>query len=148
MNIIDISCIDIEPDLDMEKMRGFCEKVLDHEDIDNWEVAILLCNDGFIHSLNVRYRNIDAPTDILSFPQYTKSFIDVPFTAGDIVISLDTLEKNCANYGVEAENEMKRLLIHGILHLTGMDHSDTAEGQPMLKVQEEIMEQFVGEKLF
>ncbi len=148
MNTIDISCIDIEHEMDMEKMCGFCEKVLDHEDIDNWELSILLCNDGFIHSLNVRYRNIDAPTDVLSFRQDTKSFMDVPFTAGDIVISLDTLKKNCENYGEEAENEMKRLFIHGILHLTGMDHNETAEGQPMLKVQEEIMEQFVGEKLF
>ncbi len=148
MNTIDISCIDIESELDLEEMRRFCGKVLDHEDIHHWELSVLLCNDGFIRSLNSRYRNIDAPTDILSFRQGGESPGDLPFTAGDLVISLDTWKKNCVNYGEDAENEMKRLLIHGILHLAGMDHTDTTEEQPMLKAQEEIMEQLVGEKLF
>jgi probable rRNA maturation factor len=62
---------------------------------------------------------------------------------GDIVISLDTLERNVKSYGVEADEELKRLLIHGILHLSGMDHGEE-ESDPMLELQEKTLRDLIA----
>ena len=67
------------------------------------------------------------------------------FTAGDIVISLDSLKKNCSDFEVSEDEELKRLLIHGILHLAGYDHSDNSPEQEMLKLQERILATFMQE---
>ena len=73
---------------------------------------------------NKNYRKIDAPTDVLSF-ENGEEYTDEEgnwFSAGDIVISLETLPKNAEYFEVDKNTELKRLLIHGLLHLNGMDH--------------------------
>ncbi len=64
---------------------------------------------------------------------------------GDIVISLDTLQRNAEDNNISEEEELKRLLIHGFLHLKGMDHHE--EKSEMLKIQEGILEAFMEEKI-
>ena len=108
-----------------------------------WDFSVLLCDDGLIRSLNRQYRGIDAATDVLSFEiggEYAdeeagKTF----FCAGEIVISIDRLAFNSAEFGVGRNEELKRLVIHGILHLNGMDHSDNTLEQEMLQIQESIL---------
>lgn len=126
----------------------FMEKVLDRLDIDNWELSVLFCTDAFIAKLNSQYRNIDGPTDVLSFEQGDEYIDDGDvtwFNAGDIVISLETLDKNCEQFEVSRNDELKRLLVHGILHLDGMDHSDNSPEQEMLQFQEHLLAGFAGE---
>jgi probable rRNA maturation factor len=126
----------------------FMEKVLDRLDIDNWELSVLFCTDAFIAKLNSQYRNIDGPTDVLSFEQGDEYIDDSDvtwFNAGDIVISLETLDKNCEQFEVSRNDELKRLLVHGILHLDGMDHSDNAPEQEMLQFQEHMLVGFADE---
>jgi len=65
--------------------------------------------------------------------------------AGDIVISIDTLFRNADEFNVAVDEELKRLLIHGILHLSGMDHSDNSPEQEMLKLQESILTDLLKE---
>ena len=67
------------------------------------------------------------------------------FSAGDIVISVDTLAKNAVEFDVSQDQELKRLLIHGVLHLSGMDHSDNSPEQPMLQLQEILLQDFMAE---
>ncbi len=113
----------------------------------NWFVSLLFCNDEFIQNLNKQYRNIDSPTDVLSFEQGDEFFDEQNqkrFNAGDIVISLNRLEFNSKEFSVGMNEELKRLIIHGILHLSGMDHSDNSPEQPMLKLQEELLSQYNG----
>lgn len=108
-----------------------------------WEFSILLCGDGLIRDLNRQYRGIDAPTDVLSFETAGEGALEAGnpfFFAGEIVISLDTLAANSAEFGVSENEELKRLVIHGILHLNGMDHLDNSPEQEMLKIQESILE--------
>jgi probable rRNA maturation factor len=62
--------------------------------------------------------------------------------AGDIVISLDMLTQNARYFSVSENDELKRLLVHGILHLEGMDHEDNDPARPMLVLQEQILETF------
>lgn len=134
----------------MSKIEPFLSNVLKSLDISGWELSVLFCRDSFIHELNKQYRQIDNPTDVLSF-ENGDEYIDEDditwFTAGDIVISLDTLKKNTEEFNVSADEELKRLLIHGILHLDGYDHSDNSPEQEMLVLQEKLLPQFLDEKI-
>jgi probable rRNA maturation factor len=80
------------------------------------EVSILLTDDDGIRGLNKRYRNIDRPTDVLSFP------MDDPYMLGDIVVSLESVSAQAVDYSVSFDEELSRLLVHGLLHLLGYDH--------------------------
>ncbi len=134
----------------LDRVEPFARKILDTLEISGWELSVLFCGDSFIAGLNSQYRNIDAPTDVLSFEQgggYTAENGSVWHTAGDIVISTDTLEKNAKEFSVPADEELKRLLVHGILHLYGMDHSDNSPRQEMLVYQEKILAAVEAEKI-
>ncbi len=112
-----------------------------------WDFSIVLCGDGFIHALNRQFRNIDAPTDVLSFEiggEYEENPIKTFFCAGEIIVSLDHLVFNSDEFNVSKNEELKRLVIHGILHLNGMDHSGSSLGQKMLKIQESILKTLDG----
>ncbi|MGL4982112.1 MAG: rRNA maturation RNase YbeY [Treponemataceae bacterium] len=130
--------------VESDKISSFVENVLEKLEKQQWEVSITFCDDGFIAKLNREYRKKDGATDVLSFEQGDsyKDENDVSwFCAGDIIISLDTLQENSKYFNVPCEQELYRLLIHGILHLNGMDHSDNSQNQPMLVLQEEILTQ-------
>lgn len=136
------------------KIEEFCLKVLEHFEIRNWEFSILFCDDQYIAELNTQYRQKDGPTDVLTFcdseVEGEWSSLDEDeslFYAGDIVISIDTLLKNSEYFKVDEIEEMKRLLIHGILHLKGMDHQTNNEDEGMLLLQESLL-QYFGDCLF
>ena len=140
----------------LDRIEPFMQKVIDKAGYDDEEVSILFCSDPFIQNLNKEYREIDAPTDVLSFEngeEYTDEEGKVWFEAGDIVISLDTLPKNAAYFEVSEDEELKRLLIHGLLHLNGYDHGEehVEKGvEPvcdMLKIQKEILEALSSETI-
>ena len=113
----------------------------------------MFCDDDFIQNLNKDFREIDSPTDILSFEDGTEYEDEEGawYSAGDIAISLETFAKNAVEFGVSLDNELKRLLIHGVLHLSGMDHGEahiakdrtfeggTSEDKKMLELQEELL---------
>ncbi|MBI5892991.1 MAG: rRNA maturation RNase YbeY [Deltaproteobacteria bacterium] len=90
------------------------------------EISILLTNDNFIKGLNKKYLKKDKPTDVLSFPMFTlqtpNSKLQTPNLLGDIVISIDTAEKQAALQKTSLNDEIARLLIHGVLHLLGFEH--------------------------
>lgn len=149
-NIIEISC---HEDLAQEpqwlpKILPFLEAVLKKLQLSGWELSVLFCKDDFIQELNKNYRQLDMPTDVLSFNSGSIYEDEVGvewFSAGDIVISVDTLAKNAVEFNVSQDQELKRLLIHGILHLSGMDHSDNSPKQPMLQFQEIVLQDFIAE---
>lgn len=156
MNNIDISVEEgIETPAWFDTVEPFVRKILEDRKIDGWELSVLFCSDAFIQNLNRTYRDIDSPTDILSFEDGDEYIDDSGvkwYSAGDIAISIATFTKNAAEFGVPAEEELKRLLVHGVLHLSGLDHGEahigkdrTFEGgseeeRQMLVLQEEILE--------
>ena len=113
-------------------------RVLEMLGLKNWELSVLFCSNAYIKSLNAQYRNKDEATDVLSFP-LGETVPGGQYLAGDLVISLDALEENTRFFKVSAEEELRRLLVHGILHLKGYDHATNKPGEPMLKTQEEIL---------
>ena len=132
----------------LPKILPFLEAVLKKLQLSGWELSVLFCKDDFIQELNKNYRQLDMPTDVLSFNSGS-TYQDEEgvewFSAGDIVISVDTLAKNAVEFDVSQDQELKRLLIHGILHLSGMDHSDNSPEQPMLQFQEIVLQDFIAE---
>ena len=129
-------------------VKDFLLQVRDKLGKDKWEVSVLFTGDAFIQKLNKEFRGKDEPTDVLSFAQIDnkEAFPEKGgrFYAGDIVVSMETLAKNASYFGISVNEELKRLLVHGILHLSGMDHKNNNPDQPMLVEQENILNQFTG----
>lgn len=108
------------------------------------EVSLMLVDDQRIHALNLEYRGVDRPTDVLSFAlqEETDEEPDVVFEddmLGDIVISVERAREQAIEYGHSFEREIVYLAVHGILHLLGYDHEDTQEKETMRAKEEEVM---------
>ena len=137
----------------LDKAQAFIADAAKELDYDQEEISILFCNDAYIKELNSSYRNIDAATDVLSF-ENDEEYEDEEGKwkcVGDIAISLDTLPVNAEYFNEDKNAELKRLLVHGLLHLNGMDHGEehiekgkTPECQ-MLVLQENILQKLKDE---
>jgi probable rRNA maturation factor len=105
-------------------------------------VTLRLTNDEEIHQLNLAYRKMDHPTDVLSFSQ---DFID-PETneryLGDIIISVEQAKRQALESQHSLEEECAFLAIHGTLHLLGYDHHEPGEKTEMWKIQDEVFQKF------
>ncbi|MBS7265638.1 MAG: rRNA maturation RNase YbeY [Spirochaetia bacterium] len=143
-----------EPDW-FESVEPFVNKVMGELKFDGEEISMLLCNDTYMQELNKTYRNIDSTTDVLSF-ENDEEYEDEEGKwkcAGDIVISLDTLPVNAEYFNESRNDEFKRLIVHGLLHLNGMDHGEEhieKDVQPvceMLVLQEKVLEKLKDEKI-
>jgi probable rRNA maturation factor len=84
------------------------------------ELSVLLAGDERLRALNLQFRGMDKPTDVLSFPASTE--VVNGGQGGDLAISLDTASRQAANRGHTLETEVKVLILHGLLHLAGYDH--------------------------
>ncbi|MCR4938533.1 MAG: rRNA maturation RNase YbeY [Treponemataceae bacterium] len=158
--------VDFEEGMDppawIDKVAPFADKVLEKLDKNDWEVSFFFCSLPFIQRLNKEYRSIDSATDILSFEEgseYQDEEGKTVFAAGDIAICIDVFVKNALEFGVSADEELKRLIIHGLMHLSGMDHGEahigkdrtfeggSEEDRKMLVLQEDFVEYFASESL-
>jgi probable rRNA maturation factor len=121
------------------KLRTLIKEVLNHleqeiriESVS--EVNVLLIDDDVMRRMNFEFRGKDKPTDVLSFPQFEGREIRgerkvMPGSGnylGDLVVSTETTLRQAQRFGVTKEEEMTRLVVHGLLHLCGYDH----EGVP------------------
>ncbi len=108
------------------------------------DFSLSFITDEEIQSLNREYRDIDSPTDILTFALTDGEQFPVmdeeDEEMGDIFISIDSMERNAKEFNVTPEEELKRLLLHGLLHLRGLDHkTNDFSTEPMLIEQERIL---------
>ncbi len=131
-----------------ERTALFCNRVLELLGKKDWEVSVLFCNDLEIRELNKNYRNLDAATNVLSFPQDDHFQDHTRFFAGDVVVSLETAERERAGGEATLEDVVKRLLIHGILHLDGFDHGSDEEYNKMNRYEEHILSELKGVRIF
>lgn len=119
--------------------------MLRHLNLEASELSILLCDDGEIQSINAEHREKDKPTDVLSFPQAEFVRPQVPRKGqnlallGDVVVSLDTAERQAKGRKRPIEEEVRFLLAHGILHLYGYDHATKEEKALMTKKTRELV---------
>jgi len=105
--------------------------------------SVIMVNDNEIQEINRRYRNIDRPTDVISFAmQEGEDIIDEhqpELMLGDIFINVDAVRRQAADYGHSLKREFCFLIAHGLLHLLGYDHMNPTEETAMITLQERVL---------
>lgn len=124
-------------------IRKACNATLKSENFNkNAEVDVTLVDDAEIRQINREHRNIDASTDVLSFPlgengEYDENPATGALMLGDIVISLDTALRQADLYGHGVKREIAFLTVHSMLHLLGYDHINGGLEQALMREKEE-----------
>lgn len=104
------------------------EQILNALGFRDHELSIVIMDDAGIRDLNATYRGLDKPTNVLSFSMQEGEFSDItPGLLGDVVISFETARREAEDAGIKLEERISQLLIHGILHLAGLDHEQGEE---------------------
>lgn len=144
---LDISWeIDEEKEIE-EKIKLVVEKSLELESAKcDVNLSIVVTDNENIKEINKEQRNIDSPTDVLSFPGYEKAEWeeiknneDEVVYIGDIVVSKEKILEQAKEYETGFEREFCYLIAHGMLHLMGYDHMEETDKKNMRKKEEEIM---------
>lgn len=121
------------------------EKVGEMYGVSTGEVSVTLTDDAYIQTLNQQYRQMDRPTDVLSFALNEGVEPEIAGgpdinVLGDIVLSVERAKAQAAEYGHSLRREIAFLTVHGMLHLLGYDHIEEAERQKMEQEQKMVME--------
>lgn len=109
------------------------------------EIAVVLTDDDAVRALNSRWRGIDKPTNVLSFPAqqpsraHTADFDEMP-SLGDVVIAYETVAREAEAEGKAFGDHLAHLAVHGFLHLFGYDHHSDAAAQDMERLEARILE--------
>ena len=104
-------------------------------------INYLFCDDAYLININRTYLNHDTYTDIITFDYVVGNLI-----SGDIMISIDRVGENAAKFGVPFEHELRRVVVHGVLHLLGQGDKSDEEAREMRRLEEEALSLFHGEQ--
>lgn len=121
-------------------VRAAAGAVIEELPLADAEVCVALSNDVQVAELNASYRSKPAPTNVLSFPAVPMLPMEgEPRFLGDIVLALETLQREAADLGVPLAHHLQHLVVHGLLHLMGYDHQSDDEAQEMEGVEVRIL---------
>ena len=128
-------------------IRRAIEETLAYEQYENdVEVSVTLTDSENIQNVNYRFRGIDAPTDVLSFPLFDfegetdePPVDDIQNMLGDIVLNLERTETQAEEFGHSFDREAAFLTVHSMLHLLGYDHLDEGEQKRQMRSREEAI---------
>lgn len=133
--------VEVEPEgVDLESLRALAGEVLAGEGVaEGVTLTVLTTDDGTLRDLNLRFLGIDAPTDVLSFPEAAEAPLGEgePPSLGDIAISVPTAVRQASELGHPLSDELSHLLVHGILHLCGYEHEAGGEEAARMRSREE-----------
>ncbi len=102
------------------------------------ELSLLFTDDRHIQALNARWRKIDKPTNVLSFPSTIQNPASGPFL-GDIALAFETIDRECTAQGLTFDDHLTHLIVHGFLHLLGFDHVRNDEADRMEGLEAAIL---------
>ncbi len=126
-------------------MRNAVQVTLQGEGLEEpVSISLVLCGDATIQALNRQFLGHDYPTDVLSFP-LNAPMPDGHRLLGEIVISVETAERNARRYRQPSERELLRLVIHGTLHLLGYDDSTPENRRRMRQKELAYLRKVTGE---
>ena len=133
--------VQIQPEL----LHQAAMATLIHQRVDGpSELAVVVTDDDALHELNRRHRNVDAPTDVLAFPDETCGpFVaapGLPRYLGDVIISFHRAEAQAAEASHGVRGELQLLVVHGVLHLLGYDDVTKQQRAQMWAVQAQILQ--------
>lgn len=115
-------------------LTQWIEAVIAQEEKVLQSLSFIFCNDTYLHKINVEYLQHDTYTDIITFP-YGRS----PKIEGDIFISIDRVRENAQTFQTSFEEELHRVIIHGVLHLCGYGDKSTEEKAKMRTKEDEAL---------
>jgi probable rRNA maturation factor len=113
-----------------EDFSSWISRVIISEDKKEGDISYVFCDDDYLHKINVEYLDHDTLTDIISFDYSMGNELN-----GDIFISVERVKENALDYDVSFEEELRRVMIHGILHYCG--YKDKTEADEVLMRQKE-----------
>ena len=123
------------PRLDSVLLSQWIEQVAHHHGRMVGRLTYLFCDDSYIHQANVEFLGHDYYTDIITFDYSTRRHI-----AGDMIISLDTVRSNAEQLGLPYSDELCRVIIHGVLHLCGINDKGPGEREVMERYENEALD--------
>jgi probable rRNA maturation factor len=131
--------------VDMELLRRVASEALHREGVEGAiALSVVITDDEAVQELNLQFRDIDAPTDVLAFGGGQESdFVTPPSELvylGDVIISYPRAMVQAEEYGHSVDRELALLAVHGVLHLLGYSHVDEVERTKMWARQNEILE--------
>lgn len=109
---------------------SWIQNIIASENKEEGDINYVFCDDEYLHKINVEYLNHDTLTDIISFDYSEGNFLH-----GDILISIERVAENAKEFNVSLENELKRVMAHGVLHYCG--YKDKSEQDELLMRQKE-----------
>ena len=117
--------------------RNWVERVIESEEKYIGDLNFIFCDDEYLHDINLKYLSHDSYTDIISFDNSLGNTLH-----GDIFISTDRVEDNASEFRVDFMEELKRVVIHGILHFCGYKDKSERDKELMRRKEEEKIELF------
>jgi len=126
-----------ETDFDLEnseEISQWISQIIQQEDCEEGEISYIFCNDEYLLKLNKEFLNHDTLTDIISFDNSLGKQIN-----GDIYISVERVKENSKTYATKFENELHRVIIHGILHYCGYKDKTDEDAKTMRIKEEEAL---------
>lgn len=124
-----------------QKVKTWLSEVIQRRGKSVGNINYLFCDDEYLLGINQRYLNHDTYTDIITFDYVAGNLI-----SGDIMISVDRVGENAAKFGVPFEQELRRVVVHGVLHLLGQGDKSDEEAREMRRLEEEALSLFHGEQ--
>ncbi|MFK7748902.1 MAG: rRNA maturation RNase YbeY [Kordia sp.] len=119
------------------QIEQWISKVIESEDKREGDISYIFCDDEYLHKLNVEFLNHDTLTDIISFDNSVGSELH-----GDIFISVERVADNAKDFGVSTEEELRRVMVHGVLHYCGYKDKTDADQAKMTEKENEKLQMF------
>ena len=129
-----------ETDFELEneaQYEDWISRIIQSEGFDEGEINYIFCDDEYLHKINVEYLDHDTLTDIISFDYTVGNLIQ-----GDIFVSVERVQDNAKDFNVSFEEELKRVLSHGVLHYCGYKDKSLEDEAVMRSKEEEKMQMF------
>lgn len=129
-----------ETDFELENEAQYEEwisRIIESEGFDEGEINYIFCDDDYLHKINVEYLDHDTLTDIISFDYTVGNLIQ-----GDIFVSVERVQDNANDFNVSFDEELKRVLSHGVLHYCGYKDKSPEDEAMMRSKEEEKMQMF------
>lgn len=117
-----------------EQITTWINAIIEKENKTLEQINFIFCSDSYLHQINVEYLNHDTLTDVITFP-YAK----LPVVEGDIFISLERIKENGKIFEVSFEEELHRVMIHGVLHLCGYGDKTVEDKKQMTQKENDAL---------
>jgi len=122
-----------------KKIQDWLTKIIEQEEQTLSLLNFIFCSDEYLHHINLEYLHHDTYTDIITFP-----FAELPKIEGEIYISIDRVRDNAKKFETHFEDELLRVLAHGVLHLCGYPDKTAEEAKLMRQKEEEALALFTA----